>query len=133
MFTMTTMTTDTQPDPQHSTTAKLAPQSLHLSLPIDIVAALPARLRIGGFDETAAIVEERIDVGLGRDERLAYIEAARDIYAHEGETEIDDNAIVSDSEDGAYVMAWCWVYKCDAGLEEPNEDEAAEACEAEPQ
>lgn len=42
------------------------------------------------------------------DER--YIEKARDEYQHEGDCEIDDNAVISrGSEPGAYVEAWVWV------------------------
>lgn len=32
---------------------------------------------------------------------------------HEGECEIDDHAVVSQSDEGAYVMAWVWVEKSD--------------------
>ena len=40
-----------------------------------------------------------------------YIEAARDVHQREGACEIDDNAVVSYSDDGgAYVQAWIWVY-----------------------
>jgi len=39
---------------------------------------------------------------------------AREIYHEEGTLEIDDNAIVSQSEGGCYVAAWVWV---------PDEDE----------
>lgn len=39
------------------------------------------------------------------------LQAYRDaVQTREGELEVDDNAIVSESEDGgAYVMAWAWV------------------------
>lgn len=40
-----------------------------------------------------------------------YIEKARAAHEHEGECEIDGNAVVSrGSEPGAYVAAWVWVY-----------------------
>ena len=39
----------------------------------------------------------------------AVIAAARRRYEREGEIEIDDSAIVSEGEDGAYVMAWVFV------------------------
>lgn len=49
-------------------------------------------------------------------ERQTYIGAAKDEYQDEGRIEIDDNAIISKSEDGgAYVMAWVWVEARDAG------------------
>jgi hypothetical protein len=41
---------------------------------------------------------------------------ARQIYQEEGTLEIDDDAIVSQSEGGCYVTAWVWV---------PDEDETA--------
>lgn len=44
------------------------------------------------------------------DDWSAYVEAAKNLHADEGEVEIDDNAIVSKGDpDGAYVMAWVWV------------------------
>lgn len=40
----------------------------------------------------------------------AYVEYAKEALAREGDTEVDDNAIVSLSKDGdAYVMSWIWV------------------------
>lgn len=39
-----------------------------------------------------------------------YRAMAKEKWESEGECEIDDNAIVSESEDGgAYVQAWVWV------------------------
>ena len=38
-----------------------------------------------------------------------YRKAAKEAYHRDGEIEIDDNAIVSHSEDGAYVQAWVWI------------------------
>ena len=36
--------------------------------------------------------------------------AAEDLnWVRAGECEVDDNAVVSASEDGAYVLAWVWV------------------------
>ena len=49
-----------------------------------------------------------------RDE--CYIAKAREQYESEGSIEIDDHTIVSelddrvDGDDGAYVLAWLWVY-----------------------
>jgi len=45
-----------------------------------------------------------------------YVDLARQKWQKEGEIEIDDNAVVSISDDGgAYVQAWVWVY-------DPQED-----------
>ena len=40
-----------------------------------------------------------------------YRKAAKEMYEHEGETEIDGEAVVSHSDEGAYVQAWVWVGK----------------------
>jgi hypothetical protein len=47
-------------------------------------------------------------------EELAYVALADEQHGAEGECEIDDIAAVSESEEGAYVMAWVWVEKPDA-------------------
>lgn len=55
-----------------------------------------------------------------------YLKAAQD-NARDGELEIDDNTIVSVSEDpGAYVMAWVWVSAEQAGVEVLEDAEAKE-------
>ena len=47
----------------------------------------------------------------------AYRAAARKRYHNEGTCEIDENAVVSVSDDeGAYVQAWVWVDDTDAGV-----------------
>lgn len=44
----------------------------------------------------------------------AYRAAAEDLeFVREGECEIDDHAVVSQSDAGAYVMAWVWVESSD--------------------
>lgn len=46
-----------------------------------------------------------------------YREKAHDEYGRDGECEVDPNGIVSWSPDnGAYVMAWVWVYAKSAGV-----------------
>lgn len=37
-------------------------------------------------------------------------------WVRDGECEIDDHAVVSGSDEGAYVMAWVWASREDAGL-----------------
>ena len=45
----------------------------------------------------------------------AYRNAAEDqSYVREGEVEVDDKAVVSESDEGAYVMGWIWVPREDA-------------------
>jgi hypothetical protein len=52
----------------------------------------------------------------GRDaDTLDYVRRAQYKHIHdEGEIEVDDGAVTSASEDGAYVMAWTWVEKREA-------------------
>lgn len=47
-----------------------------------------------------------------------YVQSAKEIYHRDGEIEIDDDAGVSTSEDGAYVQGWLWVQ------DEEKEDDA---------
>lgn len=51
----------------------------------------------------------------GQDESNPYVARALNL-AREGELEVDVPAVISDSEEGAYVMAWMWVSREDAGL-----------------
>jgi hypothetical protein len=53
--------------------------------------------------------------------------ARKDPKVHEGELEIDDNAVVSyGGDNGAYVQAWLWVDFADTSLDEKAEDESDE-------
>lgn len=45
----------------------------------------------------------------------SYIAHAKHEWHRDGEVEIDDDAIVSESEEGAYVQAWVWVGRPDPG------------------
>lgn len=45
------------------------------------------------------------------DESAQYRQEAKDRYHDEGTIEVDDNATVSQSDDGAYVQAWVWAPK----------------------
>jgi hypothetical protein len=45
------------------------------------------------------------------EEEADYIQRAREDYEEEGALEFDDTPLVSDSEEGAHVMAWAWVGK----------------------
>lgn len=51
---------------------------------------------------------------MSHSERQTWIEKAREYYQEEGNIEIDNNAEISKSDEGAYVQAWVWV---------PNEEE----------
>lgn len=57
-----------------------------------------------------------------------YGKAAKRLYHEDGETEIDDYTVISDSNSGAYVLAWVWVDASDVPEIEPEherEDENA--------
>jgi hypothetical protein len=44
----------------------------------------------------------------------AYVLTAHHLHEDAGEVEFDDKAVVSDAEQGAWVMAWVWVARSDA-------------------
>jgi hypothetical protein len=52
-----------------------------------------------------------------------FIEAAEREYHRDGEVEIDNDAVVSASFGGAYVMAWVWVSNAEAVIFDDDEDE----------
>lgn len=54
----------------------------------------------------------------------AFISAAKEKHVSgDGEINVDDDAIVSQSDKGAYVAAWVWVTNADAGIEEGDEND----------
>jgi hypothetical protein len=60
------------------------------------------------------------------DYALKFVEAARNQMHRDGEVEIDELAIISESGDGGeYVLAWVWVSNEDAGLETDSEEGGA--------
>lgn len=66
-------------------------------------------------------------------ERETYVKTAKEMYHRDGETEIDDNARVSISDDGgAYVMAWVWVNEGELDRDVEFEAEEEEEVEGEP-
>lgn len=52
-----------------------------------------------------------------------FINAARELKQREGEVEFDDHVVISDSDEGAYVMAWVWVSNEEAGVEPEDDDD----------
>jgi hypothetical protein len=59
--------------------------------------------------ETISLLEELL---ADSEERRAYVTAAREKHAaDEGDVEVDEAAVVSMGDDGAYVQAWTWVPK----------------------
>jgi hypothetical protein len=60
---------------------------------------------------------------IGEDESNAFVAAAHEHrLLDEGTLEVDPKTIVSDSEEGAYVMAWLWVSNEAAGVAPGGED-----------
>ena len=84
----------------------------YVYLPKNVLMELPGILALAGHHETAKSVLEQLTGWLPADDRVAYVRAARCIYGSKSDhhvLEIDDNATVIRSEDGACVMSWCWV------------------------
>ena len=62
-----------------------------------------------GAREAISLLEELL---ADSEERRAYVTAAREKHASdEGDVEVDEEAVVSIGNDGAYVQAWTWVPK----------------------
>lgn len=100
-----------------TTPSSFKPETAYVSVSVDALLALPGILRDAGFHQAAGRVEKQIAARPSGEVRRRYIEAARETYAYDGITEFEDNAIVSRSEDGAYVMAWCWVRLDEGGVQ----------------
>jgi len=68
----------------------------------------------------AEAIAKRIEESVAnrKDPQLAeYVGAAIELFAKDGELEVDDDAVVSKGGDaGAYVMCWRWVSDEDAGV-----------------
>jgi hypothetical protein len=58
------------------------------------------------------------------DNNNPHVAIARNEYHRDGEIEIDDRVVVSESDHGAYVMAWIWVDTPDGVDEEEDDAEA---------
>lgn len=57
----------------------------------------------------------------------AWVEKAKELHQDEGSVEVDeqgdDSALVSFSDEGAYVMAWVWVGNADMGIEDDEKED----------
>lgn len=62
-------------------------------------------------DTEVGLIRARLDTyEAPASKHAGYRLAAQDLeFVREGECEIDDHAVVSQSDAGAYVMAWVWV------------------------
>jgi hypothetical protein len=72
------------------------------------VESIHAALTASGHGELAELVKGK---GSRSDSDRRYSDAIE--LWDEGTFDIDDEPIVSEGEDGAYVMVWQWVYKCE--------------------
>lgn len=69
---------------------------------------LSRRIKQNGFSVTEPVLAEIEERDPDHD---YFVSAAQQSYTREGEIEVDANAIVSSSENGAYVQAWVWVWR----------------------
>lgn len=106
-------------------------QRMRLPLPVSCLSIVLEALRQAGKHEEAAYLEELaadyVDPELNA-EREAWIAQADNEHGRDGEIEFDSDSAVSRSDDGAYVLAWVWVY--DLKSEETDEDEPASSATA---
>lgn len=65
-------------------------------------------------------------------EDAGWIAMAQERYQDYGSIEIDDDAILSKSDEGAYVMAWVWISNEDMGVIEEDENAAEATGDPEP-
>jgi hypothetical protein len=56
------------------------------------------------------------------DRRKAYLVAAKQDHEEDGILEFDDNAVISESAEHAYVAGWTYISAADAGLKNLEED-----------
>lgn len=83
---------------------------------VQLTDAQLQEIAAGGLSlATRMHIAEYVQATTAGDANKAFIDAAQD-QTREGELEVDDSAIVSASDDGAYVMAWLWVENADAGI-----------------
>lgn len=79
-------------------------------------------------NQAQPVIDRLVATGVGQavPEMLQFRTAAEGRYlSHpwtDGDVDIDDDAFVSDSDDGAYVMGWFWVSNELAGIENDAEE-----------
>lgn len=92
-----------------------------LDLAAAVVPGLSERVKLlypEPGDEDARITEEMREAF-----RTAAGEKFHPRMGTDGDLDLDVDAFVSDSEDGAYVMGWLWVTNAEAGLNDPDEED----------
>lgn len=92
----------------------------HVYLNEDEYKALRALLKDTG-DKNLRKVYRKLDLLKPDSVRTAYREEATDQHINsDGDIVIEKDALVSCSDEGAYVMAWVWVYKHDVEAQNPS-------------
>ena len=74
---------------------------------------IPELLASGGY--ISDLIERTQKAGAEKDAR--YLQTAKDNHYSEGDLEFDDGAVVSVSDEGAYVQGWKWISDEEAGVD----------------
>jgi hypothetical protein len=86
------------------------PRSLRPDLQLHLVADMLKTLRQAGRDDLAAEFDNCVRLATRQPGDEKIIEAAKELYIDNAyDIEIDDNAVVSHGDDGAFVAGWLWV------------------------
>jgi len=80
----------------------------------DAASSVATALESKGFKELAVAIREEADA-IETQERIDLIEAATDQYAtgSDHDIEIDEDAAISDADNGTWVQAWVWIFDDD--------------------
>lgn len=78
-------------------------------------AHITTKLHKGSVEERA-LAEKIEQARTSTTEDQAFMDATDTDYSEDGRIEIDNDAVISRSEDGAYVQAWAWVANDRAGV-----------------
>ena len=96
-----------------------------LRLPVRLMPKIVEYLESIGEEEAAINAQSFSTQYVDPDEnssRRDILDSAREQVAKDGEIEFDDDAAVSSSDSGAYVMGWVWVDLPDEEDDEDNDD-----------
>lgn len=81
------------------------------------------RLALAGTPEVLEEFDDAVwPAGTSIDDDAAFVAVAAREYTDE-DVVIDQDAVVSRADEGAYVMAWVWVTNDEAGIQESDEEE----------
>lgn len=87
-----------------------------------LLEGMSVKEKLSNLVAEGLLFSDCVDVfGIHRDNNF-WASMADKKYGEEGSIEIDDKTVVSDSEDGNYVMAWLWVPNSEGPLIIKTED-----------